>query len=44
MATQVIQTVDTRPKCWRCKKMLGFSFTRPWFMFCPRCSARNGIN
>lgn len=32
---------DEAPRCWRCKKMLAVSVTRPWTIICPRCKARN---
>lgn len=33
---------DQKPRCWRCKKILGEAFTRPWTMWCSRCKAYNG--
>jgi len=35
-------TEDLEPRCWRCKKMLAVSVTRPWVIVCHRCKAKNG--
>jgi phage FluMu protein Com len=34
-------TVDQKPKCWRCGKLLAEYVSRPWKFVCPRCKAPN---
>ncbi|MFZ5852309.1 MAG: hypothetical protein ACOYY2_13075 [Actinomycetota bacterium] len=33
--------VDTKPRCWRCSRLLAESVTRPWEIRCTRCKATN---
>ena len=33
--------VDKEPRCWRCKKKVAESLTRPWHVKCVRCKAEN---
>ena len=32
---------DYRPKCWKCGRVLGNYFSRPWSIRCRRCKANN---
>ena len=32
---------DIYPRCWRCDRLLGEEFTRPWRKKCLRCQAMN---
>lgn len=32
---------DKEPRCWKCKKKLAESLTRPWEIVCTRCHSRN---
>ena len=32
---------DSRPRCWRCDKLLAEEVTRPWVIACVRCKATN---
>lgn len=35
---------DYQPKCWKCGRMLGKYFSRPWSIRCRRCKANNQGN
>lgn len=32
---------DHQPRCWKCGRMLGKYFSRPWSIRCRRCKANN---
>lgn len=32
---------DYEPRCWKCSRLLGSYFTRPWCIRCRRCKASN---
>lgn len=35
------QATDYQPKCWKCGRVLGRYFSRPWSIKCRRCKATN---
>jgi len=42
--TEPRPVIDTEVKCWRCGRKLAESLTRPWFIKCNRCHAKNMNN
>ena len=40
-STGLALVTDHRPRCWKCGRVLGKYFTRPWSLKCRRCKATN---
>ena len=39
--TEFAHVTDYQPRCWKCGRVLGKYFSRPWSIKCRRCKATN---